>query len=209
MAKGFTSVKKTTGSDKVSDYKMIMGEQSVRLFGSVLTRYVYWLDIKGSGPIECLQYNREDESWDNKAYDPVKDMYPDLKPNWAYSMLCFDSNDNILIFNFKKKLYEQILENLEDLGDPADPEEGYELIFTKKKTGPKAINVEYSLLPMKCQKAKRPLTEKQRELIAGSKTIEELLPRPEKEDIAKYLDKLTKGNADEVDENLEEELTAE
>ena len=46
---------------------------------------------------------------------------------------------------------EQILVAAEDLGDPTDPEAGWDVHFKRVKTGPLAYNVEYQLQALKCK----------------------------------------------------------
>lgn len=206
----FGSVKGSAKKEKADSYKIVDGDNSVRLFGNILARYVYW--IKGTNgknlPFECLEFNRETESFDKAEKDWVKEFYPDLKCGWSYSMMCLD-NGVPKIFNFKKKLFDQIMANIEDLGDPTDPENGWDLKFQKKKTGPLPINVEYTLQVMKCANSKRPLTDAEREAIASSKTIEELLPRATPAAQKELLEKLMKGEEDTIDETVEEELNVE
>lgn len=207
----FGSVKGSAKKEKVESYKIVDGDNSVRLFGNILPRYVYW--IKGTNgknlPFECLEFNRETESFDKGEKDWVKEFFPDVRCGWSYSMMCLDSNNNPMIFNFKKKLFDQIMANVDDLGDPTDPEDGWMLKFSKKKTGPLPINVEYTLQTVKCLNSKGPLTEEEREAIAGSKTIEELLVRPTPAQQKETLEKILKGDQDNIDESIEDELVVE
>lgn len=206
---GFGSVKGSAAKSKADSYKFVDGDNSVRLFGNILARYVYW--IKGTNgknlPFECLEFNRETETFDKSEKDYVKEFYPDLKCGWSYSMMCLDGTTP-KIFNFKKKLFDQIMANIEDLGDPTDPENGWVLKFSKKKTGPLPINVEYTLQTMKCAKSKGPLTDAEREAIETSKTIEELLPRATPAAQKELLEKLQKGDDETIDESVAEELSA-
>lgn len=206
---GFGTVKGSAKKDKADSYKIVDGDNSVRLFGNILPRYLYW--IKGTNnknlPFECLEFNRETESFDKSEKDYVKDFYPDLKCSWSYSMMCLDGQNKPMIFNFKKKLFDQIMANIDDLGDPTDPENGWLLKFSKKKTGPLPINVEYTLQTVKCLNSKGPLTAAEREAIAASKTIEELLPRATPAAQKELLEKLQSGDAETIDESVEEELT--
>lgn len=203
----FGSVKGSAKKDKAESYKIVDGDNSVRLFGNILPRYVYW--IKGTNgknlPFECLEFNRETESFDKSEKDWVKEFFPDLKCGWSYSMMCLD-NGVPKIFNFKKKLFDQIMANVADLGDPTDPENGWVLKFQKKKTGPLPINVEYTLQTVKCLNSKGPLSDEEREAIANAKTIEELLPRATPAAQKELLEKLLKGEEDNIDESVEEEL---
>lgn len=204
----FGSVKGSAAKSKADSYKIVDGDNSIRLFGNILARYVYW--IKGTNnknlPFECLEFNRETETFDRAEKDWVKEFFPDLKCGWSYSMMCLDKGVP-KIFNFKKKLFDQIMANIEDLGDPTDPENGWDLKFQKKKTGPLPINVEYTLQVMKCANSKRPLTDEEKEAISTSKSIEELLPRATPAAQKELLEKLQKGDEDTIDESVEEELS--
>jgi hypothetical protein len=119
--------------------------------------------------------------------------------------MCLD-NGVPKIFNFKKKLFDQIMANIEDLGDPTDLDAGWVLKFSKKKTGPLPINVEYTLQTMKCNKSKGPVTAEERAAIEASKTIEEVLVRATPEAQKELLEKLQKGDEDTIDESVEAEL---
>lgn len=206
----FGSVKGSAKKEKADSYKIVDGDNSIRLFGNILARYVYW--IKGTNnknlPFECLEFNRQTETFDKAEKDWVKEFFPDLKCGWSYSMMCLD-NGVPKIFNFKKKLFDQIMANIEDLGDPTDPENGWDLKFQKKKTGPLPINVEYTLQVMKCANSKRPLTDAEKEAVTTSKTIEELLPRATPAAQKELLEKLQKGEEDTIDESVEDELNVE
>ena len=163
MALGFNETKGTAQKDRADSYEYKDGENRVRLVGDILARYVYW--IKGENnknlPFECLAFNRENETFDNSETDHVKEFYPDLKCTWAYAMQCIANpgtdNPELRILNLKKKLFKQILDVVEELGDPTDPDNGYDIIFTKQKTGPLPINVEYTLKQLKLKP--RPLNE--------------------------------------------------
>lgn len=207
----FGSVKGSAKKEKIDSYKIVDGDNSVRLFGNILPRYVYW--IKGTNgknlPFECLEFNRTTEEFDKAEKDWVKEYFPDLKCGWSYSMMCLDSQNRPLVFNFKKKLFDQIMANIADLGDPTDAEDGWKLCFQKKKTGPLPINVEYTLQTVKCLKSKGPLTDAEREAIEASKPIEELLPRATPAAQKELLEKLVKGEEDTIDESVEEELNVE
>lgn len=205
----FGSVKGSAAKAKVDSYKIVDGDNSVRLFGNILPRYVYW--IKGTNgrnlPFECLEFNRSTETFDGSEKDWVKEYFPDLKCGWSYSMMCLDKDNKPMVFNFKKKLFDAIMANIDDLGDPTDPETGWVLKFQKKKTGPLPINVEYTLQVMKCANSKGPLSEAEKEAIAKSKPIEELLARPTPEQQKELLEKIVNGN-ETIDESVEEELQA-
>ncbi|MEK9894891.1 MAG: hypothetical protein VW518_00510 [Burkholderiaceae bacterium] len=195
------SAQKTT----LDQYTYKNGANAVRLFGDLLPRYIYW--IKGENdknlPVECLAFDRQTERFTNVEKDWVKTYYPDLKSNWAYSIQCIDLADGkAKLFNLKKKLMDQILMASQELGDPTDPESGWEVHFDRKKNGPHVYNVEYTLNVLKCSKNVGPLTEAQVDAIAASTPIDELLPRPTPDAQREFLERLATGGNDNVDEEV-------
>jgi hypothetical protein len=210
MALKFNDAKGTAQKDRADSYEYKDGENRIRLVGDILARYVYW--IKGENnkplPFECLAFNRETETFDNSEEDHVKEFYPDLKCSWAYAIqgIANPGTDNpeLKIVNLKKKLFKQILDAAEDLGDPTDPETGWDVVFKKTKTGPLPINVEYQLMVLRCKQ--RPLSDKEKELIAELKSMDEVLPRPTAQQQKDLLTRLTSGSSENVDEEAAAEL---
>lgn len=194
MSKSFGSTAGSAIKNKVDAYEYKDGENTVRLFGGVLPRYVYWL--KGTNnkdiPVECLAFDRELEKFTNAEVDHVQAYFPDKKCSWAYSINCIDPRDvKAKAFNLKKKLFEQILSAAEDLGDPTDLQSGWDVVFKRVKTGPLPFNVEYTLQVLRCKK--RALTPEEIELVNAEKEIDAKYPRPTPEDVKKLLDKITSG----------------
>ena len=127
--------------------------------------------------MECLAFDRETETFNNKEKDHVREFFPDLKCGWAYACQCIDPADgNVKVVNLKKKLMEQIMVAAEDLGDPTDVETGWDIHFQRVKTGPMAFNVEYRLQALKCKV--RALSEAENAAIAGIRSMDDVLPRP-------------------------------
>jgi len=177
----------------LDQYVYKMGDNSVRMFGDLLPRYIYW--VKGTSdknlPMECLSFDREAEAFLNKDKDWVREFFPDLKCGWSYSIQCIDPIDGkVKILNLKKKLMEQIKIAAEDLGDPTDPVTGWDIHFKKAKNGPNVYNVEYTLQPIKCQKSVRPLNDVEKAAIEAAKAIDELLPRPTPDAQKELLDRI-------------------
>ena len=56
-------------------------------------------------------------------------VYPDLKCGWSYAMQCIDGGE-VKVINLE--LFEAILTAAEDLGDPTDPETGWDVKLTEK-----------------------------------------------------------------------------
>ena len=168
MAIKFNQAQGSAKKEKIDQYKYKEGDNVLRIVGDLLPRYVYW--IKGENgkniPMECLAFDRETETFNNKEKDHVREFFPDLKCGWAYACQCIDPADgNVKVVNLKKKLMEQIMVAAEDLGDPTDVETGWDIHFQRVKTGPMAFNVEYRLQALKCKV--RALSEAENAAIAG------------------------------------------
>lgn len=194
MALKFNQTKGQAIKNKVDQYQYKNGSNVVRLVGDVLPRYVYW--IKGENgkdiPMECLAFDRQAETFNNREKDYVREYYPDLKCGWAYAIQIIDPADGkVKVLNLKKKLFEQILLAAEDLGDPTDPDEGWDVVFLRSKTGAQAFNVEYQLQATKCKK--RALTEVEREAIKELKSMDNVLPRPTPDAQKELLDRIARG----------------
>jgi len=71
--------KQSTGSGQrreIQRLTMGIGDTKLRLIGEVMPRYCYWV-VTTEGkkmPVECLQFSRDTESFDNKAEDPFKEI---------------------------------------------------------------------------------------------------------------------------------------
>ena len=179
MAIKFNQAQGSAKKEKIDQYTYKEGDNKFRLVGDILPRYVYW--IKGENnkniPMECLAFDRDTETFNNKEKDYVREFFPDLKCGWAYAIQAIDPADgNVKVVNLKKKLMEQIMVAAEDLGDPTDPETGWDVCFQRVKTGPMAFNVEYRLQALKCKP--RPLNEEELAAIADLRSMDDVLPRP-------------------------------
>ena len=127
-----------------------------------------------------------------------------MKCTWSYAKQCIHDG-KVKVLNLKKKLLEQIIIAAEDLGDPADPDTGWDVYFKRIKTGPMAYNVEYQLQPLKCKP--RPLTEKELGLISELKSMDEVLPRPTADAQKELLDRIRGGSANsDADDSINEEF---
>jgi hypothetical protein len=205
MAIAFKNTKGKAASNKVDSYAFKDGDNKVRIFGGVLPRYMYW--VKGTNdkdiPIECLAFDREKEKFTNVEHDYVQSYFPDKKCQWSYSVACIDPTDGkAKVLNLKKKLFEQILTAAEDLGDPTDPDTGWDICFKRTKTGPLAFNVEYTLQVLKCKP--RALNEEERAAIAGYKDIDLQYPRPTPEEVKALCEKILNGAGEEQSEAEQE-----
>lgn len=204
-----TSAAGSAQKKTIAQYQYRDGANAVRIFGDLLPRYIYW--VKGENdknlPLECLEFDREAEAFNAKEKDWVKEFYPDLKATWSYSIQCIDLSDGkVKVFNLKKKLMNQILAAAQELGDPCDLDNGWEVHFTRVKNGPHVYNVEYTLDQIKCFKNTKAVTAEQRAAIESATPIDELLPRPSADAQKELLERLATGGSDEqnVDEEIDE-----
>lgn len=199
MAISFKNTKGKAVKNTVESFEYKDGDNTVRIFGGVLPRYVYWL--KGTNnkdiPVECLAFDREEERFNNKETDHVQSFFPEAKCSWSYSVNCIDPKDGrAKVLNLKKKLFEQIVTAAEDLGDPTDPDTGWDIVFKRVKTGPLPFNVEYQLKALACKP--RSLSDAEREIIAKEKAIDEKYPRATAADVLKTLERISKGGEGET-----------
>jgi hypothetical protein len=205
MALKFGETKGKAVKKSVESYAYTDGDNTVRLIGGVLPRYIYWL--KGTNnkdiPIECLAFDREKEKFTNVEKDWVPEYYPEKKCSWSYSINCIDPKDGkVKALNLKKKLFEQILTAAEDLGDPTDYDEGWDVVFKRQKTGPMAYNVEYTLAVLKCKRRK--LTPEERALADSAESIDSKFPRPTADDVKTALEKLAEANSGDSEDQDQE-----
>jgi hypothetical protein len=197
--------KQTGGAQKssIDTFQYVDGDNKMRVVGDILARYVYW--IKGENdkniPMECLSFDRNSERFNNVDKDWVREYYPDLKCGWSYATQCIEGG-KIKVVNLKKKLWEQIITAAEDLGDPTDPDTGWDICFKRVKTGPLPYNVEYQLQALKCKP--RPLTDEERDLIADLKSMDDVMSRPTPDAQKELLDRV-RGAANEADDELLDE----
>jgi hypothetical protein len=116
MAIGFNQTKGSAQKEKIETYNYAGKEDHhVRLVGDLLPRYVYW--IKGENgkniPMECLSFDRENETFNNKEHDHVRDFYPDLKCGWSYAVQCIDYADkSVKVLNLKSFVSIHLLRKL-------------------------------------------------------------------------------------------------
>jgi hypothetical protein len=205
MALSFNQSKGAAIKSSIDAFQFTDGDNSMRIVGDILARYVYW--VKGENdkniPMECLSFDRNEERFNNLEKDWVKVFFPDLKCGWSYATQCIDGG-KLKVVNLKKKLWEQIVTAAEDLGDPTDPEKGWDIMFSRKKTGPHVFNVEYTLQVMKCSKNVRPLTAEEKEVYKDLKSMDEVMTRPTPEAQKELLERITKG-AEAASEEVDEE----
>jgi hypothetical protein len=119
-------------------------------------------------------------------------------------MQCLDQGE-VKIINLKKKLFEAILQAAQDgLGDPTDPENGWDVKFKRVKTGPLPYNVEYQLQVLKCKQ--RALSEDEMAAISDLKSMDDVMPRPTPDAQKTLLDEIRADASGDMDEELEAEF---
>jgi len=205
MALSFNKSKGAAIKSSISSFSYRDGDNEVRLVGDVLARYVYWIEGKNGKqiPFECLSFDRDAERFLNKEKDWVKEYYPDLKCGWSYAMQCIEGGQ-VKVINLKKKLFEAILTAAEDLGDPTDPDTGWDVKFKRKKTGPLPYNVEYELQVLKCKQ--RALSDEEKLLLENLKSMDDVMPRPTPDAQKALLDDIREEQPSEIDESIEDEF---
>ncbi len=205
----FGAAKGQAKKSNIEQYTYKNGDNVVRMTGDLLPRYVYWVTGENNKnlPVECLSFDRQAEAFLNKEKDWVREYFPDLKCGWSYCISCIDPSDGkVKVLNLKKKLMEQILVAAEDLGDPTDPETGWDVHFKRVKTGPLAYNVEYQLQALKCKP--RALDEAEKAAVEAATAIDELLPRPTPDAQKELMERIVGASSAENtdDELLEQEF---
>lgn len=199
--------KQTGGAQKssISSFQYKDGDNKMRVVGDILARYVYWIQGENGKniPMECLSFDRNSERFNNQEKDWVREYYPDLKCGWSYATQCID-NGEVKVVNLKKKLWEQIITAAEDLGDPTDPDTGWDICFKRVKTGPLPYNVEYQLQALKCKP--RALTDEERATIADLKSMDDVMTRPTADAQKELLDRVRNHGDETDDEALDAEF---
>ena len=205
MAISFNQQKGSAQKTSISTFQYTDGDNSMRLCGDILARYVYWGKGENDNniPLECLSFDRNAEAFNNKEKDWVREYYPDLKCGWSYATQCID-NGEVKVVNLKKKLWEQIITAAEDLGDPTSTETGWEVKFKRVKTGPLPYNGEYQLQPLKCKPSA--LSESDAALASEVKSMDDVMPRPTPDAQKELLDRIRQESVSEIDETLEDEF---
>jgi len=204
----FADAKGTAKKSSVIQYQYITGDNKVRLVGDILPRYVYWINGENNKniPMECLGFNRDTETFENKETDWVRKYHPEKKCGWAYAIQCIHDGE-VKVLNLKKKLLEQIMLAAEELGDPTDPETGWDVHFKRVKTGPQVYNVEYQLQVLKCKV--RALDNDEAALVAKLQSMDDILPRPTADSQKEFLENLMSESAGSIPNEVEEELKTE
>lgn len=210
----FTETEGAARKEKIDYYELKFGKNEFRMFGEVLPRYVYWKPHPNSGkgiPVENLAFDRDAEAFLNEEKDWVAHYFPEVKSQWSYSILVIDpKDDTIKVLTLKKKMFQQIKDMIEHLGDPTDPDEGWLCVVKKTKTGSNKFNVEYTVDQLACKKL--PLTDAQKEIIAEHKTIDKMLKRmtaDEQHEMIKRIWFKEEETEEQSENDVDEEVTNE
>lgn len=139
--------KVSTKERKAIERLTVNGDVKIRFIGEVLPRYVYWVINKEGRklPIECLQFDKQTESFNSSLRDPIKELPPEIyaeKPQFAYVCNVLDRSDGrIKLYDIRQTVYKQIVDlaRNNEYGNPADPVKGYDITIKKEKTGPLAL----------------------------------------------------------------------
>jgi len=193
MALSFNDTAGEAKKTEIDYYKFEDGENRFRMVGDILPRYVYWKktpDGTKNMSVECLSFDRDLEKFTNITKDWFQHYFPEEKCSWSYLVQVFDPDDGKLkVLSLKKKLFQQILDMAKKhLGDPTDPNKGWEVVVERKKTGPLPFNVEYHLDQMSCKG--QPLNAEQKKVVSEAKTIDELFPVQTPEEQKGFIEKI-------------------
>jgi len=163
--------KKNSGNSERREIERLKlgNETRIRLIGTLLPRYCYWIVTKEGRkmPVECLEFDRETETFNNKADNPFKEIDEDVyseKPGFAYVCNVIDRADGkVKLFDLRSTIYSQIVDlaSNPEYGSPADDLTGYDITIKREKTGPLPQNVKYSVIPGRAIKA---LTDEEKSL---------------------------------------------
>jgi hypothetical protein len=185
MAIGFDNFNGGAKKSEVTYMKMADGDSTFRILPrSFLPSYTYWV-VGASGkelPFECLQFDRESERFDNSRPCPIKALSlkdktgKDLRCSWSYKCLVLNkATGKVEVLQMKKGIIEDIKSVAAQLEiDPTNVDTGTWFTVTRKKTGPLPMNVEYTLQQLKCRSTA--LTPEEKQLVADSKSIDEMFP---------------------------------
>jgi len=208
MSIKFTELQGKASKAGPERFKPQNGKNAFRIVGSVVPGYKYWLKTRDntSVPMDCLGFNRETEQFDNKVRDVVREYFPDKNCSWAYASFVIDREDGkVKLFDHKKKLFSAILDAAQkQLGDPTDPVNGWDVIFTREKTGPLAYNVEYKLEVFELKNS--PLSDEDKLAIEEAGSIEDLIKLPSPEDQEQFIKNYILPKEEEVEEDVANEL---
>lgn len=206
---GFSNFNGEAKKSDVTYMKLTDGDNTFRILpNSFLPSYTYW--VKGANgkdlPFEALQFDRANERFDNTRPCPIRALGlkdkegKDLRCSWSYKCLVINKlTGKVEVLQMKKGIIEEIKSVAAQLEiDPTDLDTGTWFTVTRKKTGPLAYNVEYTVQQLKCRST--PLTEAEKELAAKAKPIDEMFPvetyEAQMERLKRHLEGAPESNAE-------------
>ncbi len=213
MAIQFNKLNGGAKKSGVTYMKLADGDNTFRIVGGILPGYTYW--VQGANgknlPFEALQFDRESEKFDNSRGCPVQDAGikdakgEDLRCNWSYKCQVINqATGQLEVLQLKKGMLTDIISVAQQLGmDPTDPVTGTWLTVNRKKTGPKAFNVEYNLAQLKCKQ--EALDTDSLALIADLQPIEARFPIETYEHQAERLSRHLTGEQEDAAETADKE----
>jgi len=167
---------KSKRGPKIEYFKPQEGENTIRIVGSYKWYRQYWLNkVKRTvvaGPLEkCPIYNHpkkeellqqartlREAGKEQEAKDLFRRTFSVYNPRLTYVVNVIDRSDGkIKLWKFSRTQKENIQAISEKYGDPNQ----YDLIITKRKTGPEKRDVEYTIIPDRENKL---LTEAEKQL---------------------------------------------
>lgn len=194
--------------------KMEKGSNQFRLIDdNLIARYQYWVENaeKKPLPFECLQFDRSQERFNNRAPDPIReagltevikdkgvDKEVPLRAKRAYVALAINRKTNTIeAIDLKKSMFDGIVDTATQIGKSPSQFD----IFVNKK-GDKWYEIEYSVEQIKCMKdANTPNPERDAadaELIkAYGKTVHDVFPRPSYEEVKANLENHLNGSSED------------
>lgn len=150
--------------DDIARLEIEFGDTNVRILpaysdrGRWSSKYgMHWnLPIEGDRTtFRCAQEQDEpQECLFCQAAEMLRGSQPDLAKKWS-SKIRYDFNvinidaleDGVLLMSLPPTAAGKIFEAAKKYGDPSHPETGFNFQITKKKTGPKPYNVDYTVWP--------------------------------------------------------------
>ena len=86
MVKKFTDLQGKASKGGPERFKPQEGKNVIRIIAPVVPAYKYWLKTRDGNnvPLDCLRFNRETETFDNRQVDMVQKYFPEEKCSWAY-----------------------------------------------------------------------------------------------------------------------------
>jgi hypothetical protein len=204
-------------SAKVTYMKLKDGENRFRIVGNILPGYFYW--VKGANgkdqSFECLQFDRDNEKFNQSLPDPVKELELEdgkgnpLRCGWGYRCQVINAaTNNVEVLTLKKGMLQDIIKYAKKKKiNPTDFTNGTWIKVERIKDGPQVFNVKYTVDPFEFEPT--PLTEDELELVKELKPIDEIFVRETAEEQRQRLQTHINGAEDAADSDAEREAANE